>query len=318
MPDEKAKQLADEALARLMAELERGRSEALTNYLAMMSRFHRYSWNNVLLIHAQCPTATRVAGFRTWHELGRAVKKGEKGLAILAPILVKDKDATIGSKEPARAEAVERLVGFRSAFVFDVSQTEGKPLAQFAQTTGDPAHYGEKLKALVAQRGIALEYDATIEPAQGMSSGGRIRLVPGLSPAEGFSVLTHELAHEMLHHKPEAAALPKVVQETQAEAVAFVVSRGIGLETNNAHADYIALYNGDKKTLADSLSVIQQASARILDDLMGERHRPEPSHALSAQADPARPAAPEPAPTAPGLPPSPGTTERADSVSMDR
>src|SRR5260370_10764063 len=76
------------------------------------------------------------------------------------------------------------------------------------------------------------------------------------------------MAHEMMHHDREAAHLPKVVRETQAEAVVFVVCRGIGLETNNAAADYIALYNGDQKTLVDSLAAIQQTSARILDDLL--------------------------------------------------
>ena len=72
----------------------------------------------------------------------------------------------------------------------------------------------------------------------------------------------------MMHHDKAAEPLPKIVRETQAEAVAFVVCRGIGLETNNAAADYIALYNGDQKTLADSLAAIQQTSARILDDLL--------------------------------------------------
>ena len=95
--------------------------------------------------------------------------------------------------------------------------------------------------------------------------------MPGMTPAEEFSVLAHELAHEMLHHRREAAPPSKVVRETQAEAVAFVVCRGVGLETNTAAADYIALYNGDKKTLAESLSVIQETSSQILDELLPER-----------------------------------------------
>jgi hypothetical protein len=72
-PNEKARQLAEEALSRLSAELEQGRSEALMNYLAAMGRFRRYSWNNVLLIATQRPAATHVAGFHTWHDLGRSV-----------------------------------------------------------------------------------------------------------------------------------------------------------------------------------------------------------------------------------------------------
>jgi len=148
---------------------------------------------------------------------------------------------------------------------------KGRPLPEFAKTTGDTREYGEKLKALVAKQGISVEYDANIAPAQGVSSGGRIRLMRECNPRRSFSVLAHELAHEMLHHRKEAAPLPKVVRETQAEAVAFVVCRGVGLETNTAAADYIALYNGDKKTLSESLAVIQQTSSQILDELLPER-----------------------------------------------
>ncbi len=242
-PNEKARKIAEEALGRLSAELERGQSDALKNYLATMGRFHRYSWTNALLIASQRPAATHVAGFHTWHDLGRWVKKGEKGIMIFAPVVVK-KDAMPG-EEPSKDPF--RLAGFRTAHVFDVEQTEGRPLPQFAATTGDAKDHVDKLKAFVTKRGIAVEYDRSITPALGVSTGGRIRLVPDLPSAEEFSVLAHELAHEMLHHGKDVATIPKVVRETQAEAVAFVVCRGVGLETNSAAADYIALYNGDKR-----------------------------------------------------------------------
>lgn len=263
-PNEKAQQIAEDALKRLSTELEHGRSEALTNYLAAMGRFRRYSWNNVLLISAQRPTATRVAGFHTWHDLGRSVKKGEKGIMILAPLRAKQEPVpgAAETKEPAR------VAGFRTAYVFDVDQTEGRPLPSFSATTGDPQEFAERLKAIATRQGISIEHDSSIAPAQGMSSGGQIRLVPGLSRAEEFSVLAHELAHEMMHQGAGGTPLSKEVRETQAEAVAFVVCRGVGLETNSAAADYIALYNGDQKTLAQSLSIIQQTSTRILDDLL--------------------------------------------------
>jgi hypothetical protein len=145
-----------------------------------------------------------------------------------------------------------------------------------------------------------VEYDPSIAPAQGMSSGGRIRLVPDMPGAEEFSVLAHELAHEMLHHQKDAAPLPKVVRETQAEAVAFVVCRGVGLETNTAASDYIALYNGDKKILAESLAVIQEASAKILDELIPEQHlgpaQPRPSEITALEAQSSRSAAERTAP----------------------
>src|SRR5712692_5602767 len=276
MADDKVGNMADEALNRLSAALDAGRSETLNQYLAAMGRFHRYSWGNVLLINSQRPDATQVAGFHTWHDLGRWVKKGEKGIMIFAPVLVKQKDAVSAAKEAAKPDEAFRLTGFRTAYVFDASQTEGRPLPEFAKTTGDTQEYGEKLKALVAKQGISVEYDASIAPAQGVSSGGRIRLMPGMAPAEEFSVLAHELAHEMLHHRKETALPPKVVRETQAEAVAFVVCRGVGLETNTAAADYIALYNGDKKALGQSLSVIQETSAQILEELLPEKRMTEP------------------------------------------
>ncbi len=281
-PKEKTQQLAEEGFKRLSAELAAGRSDALTHYLAAMGRFHRYSWGNVLLISEQRPTATHVAGYHAWRELGRSVKQGEKGIMIFAPIVVKESERSRAA-DAVKPNEVFRVSGFRTAYVFDVEQTAGRPLPEFAKTTGDPQEFGDRLKASVAQRGIALEYDSSITPAHGDSSGGRIRLLPNLSPAEEFSVLAHELAHEMMHHgQDESARLPKVVRETQAEAVAFVVCRGVGLETNSAAADYIALYNGDAKTLADSLAVIQDTSGRILGDLL-------PEGRISTQTKSARP-----------------------------
>jgi antirestriction protein ArdC len=281
-PNDRARQIAEEALGKLATELQQGRSEALKSYLAAMGRFRRYSWGNVLLISSQRPNATHVAGFHAWHQLGRSVKKGEKGIMILAPMVVKQKESAPVVEPPSKEPS--RVAGFRTAYVFDVAQTEGQPLPQFAVTKGDPREYGDRLKEFVARRGIALDYDSSIAPAQGMSSGGRIRLLPDLPPAEEFSVLAHELAHEILHHQKDATPLPKVVRETQAEAVAFAVCRGVGLETNTAAADYIALYTGDQKTLAESLSAIQETSTKILDGLLTEQ-RAVPSLALYSPAD---------------------------------
>ena len=271
MVDDNTRRIADQALDQLMAELQAGRSEALRNYLAAQARFHRYSWNNVLLIAAQRPTATRVAGFHTWHELGRFVRRGEKGIRILAPVRVKATEHELSLKGEKERDPI-RLAGFRTAYVFDVSQTDGRELPRFATTSGDPSSYMDKLKGLVVQEGIVLTYDQTIAPAQGVSSGGHIRLLPDMPAAEEFSTLVHELAHEMLHRR-DRDRLPVVVRETQAEAVAYVVSRGIGLEPRSASADYIALYNGNRETLVESLATIQSAATRILNELLPEPQR---------------------------------------------
>ena len=111
-------------------------------YLAVMGRFHQYSWGNALLIASQRPAATRVAGFQTWRKLGRHVRKGEKGIMILAPVVVKKRvDTEDGEDEQTR------VFGFRAAYVFDQSQTDGDPLPEFAAVQGDPQQYTERTEA---------------------------------------------------------------------------------------------------------------------------------------------------------------------------
>src|SRR6202043_4236216 len=99
-----------------------------------------------------------------------------------------------------------------------------------------------------------------IAPARGTSSGGRITLLPGQSPAEEFSTLAHELAHELLHRGDRRGSPSRRIRETEAEATAFVVCHAVGLETGSAGADYIQLWNGNKETLTDSLTYIQKAA----------------------------------------------------------
>ena len=326
MADDRARKLAEDAFNRLAAELDAGKSQAFKNYLAAMGRFHRYSWGNVGLITYQRPTATQVAGIHTWNKLGRTITEGEKGIMILAPIIRKEKEVPQTPAKPDETVVKQekdderRPVGFRTAFVFDLAQTHGKPLPEFARTAGDPSQFADKLRALVAKEGISLEYDRSIAPAMGVSSGGKIRLMPDMQPAEEFSVLAHELAHEMLHHSKAEDRLPKTLVETQAEAIAYVVCRGVGLETNSAAADYIHLYNGDKKTLAESLSVIQETSSKILDQLLPEQRMPpfheKPVRSLSempthSHDEPGRAHPADSMPTA-------QAPEHSDSISFDR
>ena len=122
----------------------------------------------------------------------------------------------------------------------------------------------DRLLSFLAAQNIALEYKESIAPALGLSYGGKIVLLPGQSKAEEFTTLVHELAHEMLHKAERRTATTKTVRETEAEAIAFVVSKAIGLEGGNASADYIQLYHGNAALLAESLEVIQRTSAVIL------------------------------------------------------
>jgi hypothetical protein len=124
-----------------------------------------------------------------------------------------------------------------------------------------------------------------------MSYGGKIAILPGQSAAEEFSTLVHEASHELLHKSSRRTATTKTVRETEAEAIAFVVSQTIGLDAGNAAADYIHLYNGDAALLAESLEVIQRTSALILSAIeTPERYQygPGESDEYRAQSDPAR------------------------------
>lgn len=260
MKAEQARKLADDALAQLADALAQGKSETLTAYLSMLSRFHDYSWGNVLLILSQKSDASKVTGFHAWRKLGRFVKKGEKGIVIIAPMLIKAKE-----ESPQVTDEENRsILRFKAVFVFDLSQTDGEPLPEFARVAGDPGLRIQHLREFAAAKGIAIEMAENLGGAHGRSYGGRVQLLVGLSPAEEFSVLTHELAHELLHRGDRRAETTKIVRETEAEAVAFVVCQAIGLETGSAAADYIQLYDGNRETLAASLEAIQQTAAEIL------------------------------------------------------
>jgi N-terminal domain of anti-restriction factor ArdC len=248
----------------LIEQLEAGHSDALTNYLTAMSRFHNYSFGNVLEIARQMPTATRVAGFWTWKNLGRSVNAGAKGIRILAPIVGVRRKKDEEAQKDITKQNTRTLLGFRNAYVFDVSQTNGVDLPEIHEVSGDPGENVDRLAAFLKAQDIQLVYNAKIAPALGISYGGRIAILPGQSKAEEFSTLVHETAHEMLHKAERRTATTKTVRETEAEAVAFVVGKAVGLVTGNASADYIQLYHGNASLLAESLEVIQQTASVIL------------------------------------------------------
>ncbi len=259
MKIEQAKQIAGKAIEELSHALEAGHSEKLREYLGAMARFHRYSLHNIMLIATQRPDATHVAGFNTWKRLGRFVKKGAKGIMILAPVVIREE----AEQEKKDNEQEKTGIRFRAVYVFDMTDTDGKPLPQFGNTEGDPSEYTNRIKEFVSARGIQLEYSDSIYPAQGQCSPGKIVILPGQGAAEEFATLAHELAHAILHHGEQRTETSKRVRETEAEAVAFVVCEGIGLSAGSS-VDYIHLYDGSKETLSASLERIQHTSAEIL------------------------------------------------------
>ncbi|WP_026441388.1 ArdC family protein [Pseudacidobacterium ailaaui] len=269
-----AQQLIKQAVEFLLQQLEAGKSETLTAYLAAMARFHNYSFGNILAIARQRPTATRVAGIRTWNELGRFVKRGEKGIQILAPIIGHRRRKNAANEEQdadSQAKPAPVLIGFRAVYVFDVSQTEGMDLPEFEHNIGgEVGAHRDRLIAFLNAQGIKLEFNEKIAPALGVSYGGRIALLPGQSKAEEFTTLVHETAHELLHKTERRTMTTATVRETEAEAVAFIVGQAVGLEMGTASSDYIQMYAGNAALLTESLEVIQRTSAVILGAILSE------------------------------------------------
>ena len=185
-------------------------------------------------------------GLYAWNQLGRKVKKGEKGIRILAPIIgikrKKDEEAEkdITKQNTPRFGWVPQCLCLRC--VADRRRRASRHARDFS---GDVGENRDRLFAFIERQGIELVFTENIAPALGMSYGGRIAILPGQSKAEEFSTLVHELAHEMLHKAERRTATTKVVRETEAEAIAFVIGKAVGLETGTASADYIHLYHGN-------------------------------------------------------------------------
>jgi hypothetical protein len=166
-------------------------------------------------------------------------------------------------RDDAEEQEVRTVAGFRTAYVFDVAQTDGAPLPQPSEAQGDPGEATVSLRAAITSHGIALEYSDDLGGALGLSCGGRIRVLAGLSAASEFAVLCHEFAHELLHRADDRPA-SRTTRELEAEAVAFVVGEAVGLDVAEASRDYIHLYYGDRDALAASLDRISRTASFIL------------------------------------------------------
>jgi len=275
MDREEALKKSDDALQELANALKQGKSDKLLEYLGMLSKFHQYSFGNCILIYMQKPDATLVAGFGRWREQNRFVRKGEKGIAILAPLVGKrKKDSDASEPQPQSTNATSKenspkvLYGFRVVHIFDVSQTEGQELPDFATLGGDPGEKIQRLEEIIRGHGIGLEFVEHLPfDANGMSEGGKVSIVSTLPKPQMFSTMVHELAHELLHWGDRRETTTKVVRETEAESVAYVVCRSIGLDVSTRASDYIQLWNGDEKVLMQSLELIRTVASKIISEL---------------------------------------------------
>lgn len=261
MKREEVKELVERGVRELNEALAAGKSDRLQQYLNVMARFPRYSFNNCMLIALQFPEAQLIQGFHAWRKLGRTVKKGEKGIGIIAPMVGKKKDEDAKANE----DGEKSIFGFKVVHVFDVSQTEGDDLPEFAEVSGDPGENIPAVESLIREWGIELVYEEIPCGADGLSKKGMIVIDPDLEPAKRLLTLVHEASHERLHadaHRRKETT--KTIRETEAEAVAHVVCQALGLNTLEHCADYIQLYNGDAEVFAKSMEYIQKTAAEIL------------------------------------------------------
>lgn len=263
--------LTEKSLAKLNDALSRGQSETLTKFLAFAANFHTYSSRNCLLIFAQKPDATHVAGYKAWTKLGRQVQRNEKAIKIIGPNFKSVDVEYVNDAGETETKTMRKPSGFGPRNVYDISQTKGKPVPEFASISGDPGENLSRLEQLVMDNGITLHYETPPSPgAIGLSSGGHIYVTPGLSDAETFSVLAHELAHELIHKGERRHETTPTVRETEAEAVAFVVSEAAGLNSTERSSDYISLYRGDPEVLSESLKFIQKTAGYIIEGITEE------------------------------------------------
>ena len=255
----------------LAAQLEQGvaalrDSEQFKRYLDVAARFHTYSFGNQILIGMQCPVASRVAGYKTWQGMGRQVRKGEKGIRILAPRPWKEhRDGCARGK----CECPDGGVGFASVSVFDVSQTDGDDLPELcADLAGDDAGLLAGLADIATAEG--LEIDTTPDHAHGTAHGyytpkdARIWVDMSRPAAHLAATLAHELAHYFTHDDKPCRDAGEVI----AESVAYIVLGHFGIEAGAYSFGYLASWDtDDAKQFKAQLSQIQNTAATIIDRL---------------------------------------------------
>ncbi len=258
------RQRIDDSLDMLAKAVDEVRaSQMFKAYLEVQAKFHRYSWCNSLLILSQRPEATRVAGYRAWQSLGRQVRKGEHGITIFAPCPWK-REVERGDGETD----TEQGIYFRAVHVFDVAQTDGDELPDMDVPTVDTAADDllSDLLRVAEQRSIAVNFDELSGGLFGVSKGGSVDVDNRHATGQQAKTLAHELAHEALH-KTDRTGLTRTVAELEAESVAYVVCTHAGLDVEVRASRYIALWDGDSKSLRASLERIANAARGIIDDV---------------------------------------------------
>lgn len=279
-PFRKRYESMDEKLAAFQTELDKAVSDLDDDanwhaYLETMSTFHHYSFQNQMLIAMQRPDATQVAGFNTWKKLGRHVMKGEKGIAILAPktVRVAVTDANGKPRLDANGKPIKepRVVGFTTATVFDVSQTDGKALPSIARELSEgeaPVGFTENLEAAISAEGFEIVYEPIQGTARGYTSPKEKKVVidSTMNAASRAKTLAHELGHikaghlERIEDYHTGHGGERGVMEVEAESIAFVLCRNAGMTNpQETSATYVRGWGAVQRTPEQ----VRESSERI-------------------------------------------------------
>ena len=288
---DKVKEITDKLEAGIQALFE---SEAFKNYLKTLSKFHDYSLNNTILIAMQKPDATLVAGYTAWQKnFGRQVQKGEQGIRILAPTPYK-KQMEVDRVDPVTRQPILNPDGstakelkevmvpaFKVVNVFDVSQTDGRPIPTIGvdELTGNVSNYEMFFEALKRACPVPIGFEDISSGAKGYyhTVDQRIALQEGMSEVQTVKTLIHEMAHQKLHSidpkelPPEEPRLTRNAKEVEAESVAYTVAQHYGIETSDYSFAYIAGWSQGKDTpeLKASLDRIRKAADEMITAIDG-------------------------------------------------
>ena len=240
-------------------------------YLEAMSRFHQYSFYNSMLIFSQRPDASLVAGFRTWQKQKRYVNKGEKAIWILAPVPKKYTKVVINDNGEEEEQEIT-WTGFKAVPVFDIAQTSGEDLPtadDICKTLdGSVAEYEKLRDKLVSIAPVPVTYEDFEDTANGYFDGRKIVVKNGMSEAQTIKTTIHEIAHSMLHGRGAEGMLDtREEKEVEAESVAYIVSKALGIDTEDYSFGYIAGWSTGKelKELNKSMEDIRKTANEILE-----------------------------------------------------
>ena len=277
----------------IMQNLETGVAELFTSeryqeYLKTMSKFHNYSFNNTLLIAMQRPDATLVTGYRNWQSMGRQVKKGEKGITIIAPapikrkkeqaVLDQDQKPVIGPDGKPKTEEVEvTLPCFKAITVFDIEQTTGEPIQTLAPEilTAAVEDFDLFLEAIREISPVPIRFDAIEGSANGYyhNLDKEIVIKKEMSQSQTLKTAIHETAHARLHDKEimenQGIEKDRLTKEVEAESVAYCVCSAFELDTSEYSFPYIAGWSSGKemRELKASMDVIRKTAGEMIDEL---------------------------------------------------